>query len=989
MKRILLVSFVLLFTLSGTAWAQRTVSGEITDNNGDPLPGVSVVIKSTGQGQITNANGQYRIEVPNDQTILVFSFIGLKTQEIVVGARSAIDVVMEEDVTQLQEVVITGYGDIDKRTLTGSATTVDTKQIEQVPLGSFDQMLQGSAPGVLVRSGSGQPGAQANVLIRGVATFEGGTAPLYVIDGVRVSAADFESLNSNDIESINLLKDATSTALYGASGTNGVIVITTKRGKRDGTTVVRLSAQAGFSEPTRRPVEMMNAAQKLRYERDNQSGVGHVGTGSAAAPIPYTDAQIDSVAQFGVDWLDEVFRDRASFRNYELSMSGGNEKTSIYASLAYFDQEGILLNSRLRRGTARLNFSHSATDWLTIRNNVTIGFARSSFIDGAGAVYVGNPVVQSLLNAPYEPVFDPETGEYNLPTFGFNAVQEALINDFDNDQTRILNTFTLEAAVTDNITLISRSGVDLRTNVGNRYDAPGSYRAGIANSNGLQGYIDNSWGRRVGLTLTNMARYDKVFGGKHDVEVSLGTEFNRIRSESFSVEAQGFANELLRNIASAAEPVDIGGGSSESALLSYFALGQYSYDGKYNFTASFRVDGSSRFGVDNRFAPFWAVGASWNLHEEDFLSGIGVIDQLRIKANFGSQGNQPTALYANRALYGFGSSYNGQNGSTPVQLENAGLRWESQNLTEIGLDFSLFNSRLDAQITWYNRVTDRLLLGSPLSASTGFNDFNDNVGSLRNRGFEFLVNLDVVRSNGFIWGISANAALNQNEVLQLVPRNGNEDIITGSTIQRVGEPAQSYFDVQYAGVNPANGQPMYYTADGQLVPDALFDDNEAVVFAQSIPPRSGGFTNRFTYKGFELSALFTWQEGNRLLNNNNFFIESSGQFNQFNQTVRMLDEWRQPGDITDVPAFGSANRFSTRQLEDASFLRLRNVVLRYTLPKNWLSSLNISSFSVFAQGQNLLTFTRYTGPDPEFSGSVNGFEFPLARTYTFGVDMSF
>jgi len=990
MKKFLLLSFMLTFAFAfSDSWAQeRTVSGKVTSvTTGESLPGVNVVLKGTTTGTVTDIDGNYKLTVPSDGGTLVFSFIGLATEEAQIGSRSVIDLQMSDDVQELSEVVVTGYGSESKAKLSGSVSTVDARTIEQVPIASFEQILQGQSPGLLITSGSGQPGTNAvRVRIRGNGSINGGNDPLYVVDGVPIGNDDIATLNPNDFESVNVLKDASSTAIYGSRGANGVIVITTKGGRTDGTARVTYRTQYGISQLARENFDMMNSTEKIAFEQFVNRGP----TAGLDPNNPDDASELDRLRGINTNWRDVYLRDGTT-QSHEISLSGGDDKFKYFSSANYFDQEGTAINSDFERYTLRFNMYANATDKLRFGLNSSVGYSQSNFAPGAG-VNLANPFAAAYLANPYNRPFDPETGELLTGggLSGANSLERLLRNTDLQNEVKVVLSFFGEYEIIEGLNFRSTFGIDY-TQEDNEFFIPPNTFAGQNVGNGNQGQYGKDFFRDFQYVWTNILTYDFEIGSRHDFTVSAGTETIDNYFESFGFDGFGI-NPKLPNSLNGVTPGSadgfiptLGGIKTTNSLQSYFGILQYSLDDKYNLKLSLRRDGSSRFGEDNQFATLWSVGGSWNINRESFLSGSDFISNLKLRASYGVVGNQ-VGIGNFQALGTFGSvNYGPSTGLAPTGIGNPTLKWEIQNQANIGVDFGFLNDRITGNVDVYNSITDDLFIDTQLSRTTGFTVLETNAGQVRNRGIEFAVSAEVLRIGDFSWTLGGNISYNDNEILDLGQVSEFEQ---GTSIIREGLPIGSQFVVEWAGVNPANGQPLYRDLDGEVT--TTFDAGNAVAnFGTSEPPTIGGINTELRYKGFTLTGLMVFAEGYSRFNNQTFFQENPN-FAQFNLSRIMNTMWKQPGDITDIQSFAFGRQFSSKDIEDASFMRLRNVTLSYNFPSSLLQRVElIQSVRLFLQGQNLATWTEWTGFDPEDNNNIGQFEYPVPRTYTIGLDITF
>ncbi|WP_299702333.1 TonB-dependent receptor [uncultured Pontibacter sp.] len=989
MRKFLLMVFALVLCLAEQVMAQgRTISGTVTEQaTGQPLPGVSVIVKGTSTGVSTGVDGTYTLTIPANVTpetaILIFRQIGMTQQEIAIGNQTSISVAMSADTRQLSEVVVTGYTTQTQRETAGSVSTVKAEEIRQVPLASFDQSLQGRAPGILVQANSGQPGAAANVVIRGRGSILGSTEPLYIMDGVQISAADFSTLNPNDFESLTILKDASATSIYGSRGANGVVVITTRKGLA-GKTRINYDVQYGFSRAPENKLQVMNTEQKLQYELQRGN------------PYDWTDEELAELRQIDTNWEDVFFK-TGKTQSHTLSASGGNEKTTYFLSGSIFDQTGTVPNTKLERYTGRANVESNAGDF-NFGLNSTFGY--SDFTNTSEA----NTAISTPLNAirwsnPYERPYTEE-GEYTQMVSGQpNALQELLENRNLRQQLKgVGNVYVgYNAPFLEGLTLRTTWGGDFTGNETSAYVDPDTYSGAFAV--GRSGSFGRGYNRRFTYTGTTSASYNTQFGEDHTLTVALFNEIVNSRFRSFGFTGYGlggaFENEAgitPGNPENGFIPA-VGGSGTENALLSYFTNINYGFKDRYYITVGARRDGSSRFGEDRRFANFGSIGLSWIVSDEPFMEGLSnVFEDVKYKISYGSAGNQILLNaagvpldFASRELFGR-SVYGGAGGLGQAQLANPTLQWERKTTFNTGLEFTMLGGRLATTVEFYNSLTSDLFLDRQLSRTTGFSNLISNVGELRNRGVEFALSGDIIASENFTWSANVSATYNQSRVISLV--GDDEEIVTGITINRVGEPINSLYVVRYAGVNPDNGNAQYFTAEGEIT--EVYDPNDRVIVGTVEAPWFGGFGTALRFKGLELNTFFSFVRGNKLYNNDRNNVENPLYLGD-NLSVDLLNEWTPENRITNIPRPGNTYQDgTTRFVEDGDFLRLRNINLSYELPQSIYSGIGVSTIKLFAQGQNLVTWTDFRGFDPEVStGSLIGAQYPALRTVTFGLNVGF
>jgi TonB-linked SusC/RagA family outer membrane protein len=977
MKRLLLFITIIVSGFS-SAFAQRDVSGRVVDSrDGSPLKDVSVTVRGSRIGTTTDADGRFRISVPSNAA-LIFSSIGFNDQEVRVGNNSTIDVTLQFAQQNLQEVVITGYTIQNKRQVAGSVARINGDEIKLQPLGSFDKALQGKVAGLLSQSQSGQPGAAAEVTIRGKGSINGTNTPLYIIDGVQVNAADFATINPGDIESYNVLKDASSTAIYGSRGANGVIVITTKKGVA-GKTRVDYDFQYGFSELPKNKNALMNSADKLNYEVNYDRPEGK-------NPFGWSQAEIDSLSKLNYNIKDILFR-KGITSQHQLSASGGNEKTRFFLSGSIFDQQGIVLTTGLRRYTGRVNIENSFGNF-KVGLNATMGYSR---VRGTreNDQYIGSPLNAIRWFNPYINLYDAN-GDYQEDFLQGqpNPLRELLMNSGNSDEIKGVGSAYIEFNVPWVKGLKARTlwGGDFTEDEGFQYLDRATDQGG--QSNGGNGQVDRNWAKVFRYTGTTSLGYQRSFGD-HEINVSIFNEIIQSKSENFGFTGFGlvgpFKNEAGITPGSPTNgyiPV-VNGGGSQNGLLSYFIDGLYGYNKKYYISASARRDGSSRLTKDQRYANFGSAGLSWIMSEENFLKGTrNWLNLLKYKISYGSVGSQGIGDFSSRELLS-STVYNGVGGLLLTNLQRP-LTWERKVMFNTGIEFTTFKGRLGGTIEYYNNITKDLFLDRQLSRTSGFQSITNNLGKLQNRGIEVSLNADIVRLKNFTWSIDANYSYNKNKLLD---QNGLDQNVNGLFINKVGYPINSIYVVKYAGVDPATGDALYYKKDGKTTTN-VYNPDDRVIIGPIDPPQFGGVSNTFNYKGIELSVLLTYAFGNFIYNNDRFNVEQAGYWFS-NLDKAMLREWQQPGDITDIPSsFNEFHGETSRFVEKADYLRLRNVMLSYDLPKSLLDRLKIRSLRFFAQGQNLYVWHNFLGYDPEVvTGSLGGAQYPQLKTVTFGLHL--
>lgn len=937
----------------------------ISAEDNQPLIGVSVLEKGTTNGVITDMDGNYRLNVTKSPATLQFSYIGMTMVEKQVTGTSTINVTMENATQMVDEVVVVAYGVKKKGTIAGSVSVVKGDKIENTPTASFDQALQGKSAGLTVLQNTGEPSAAASFQIRGTNSINAGTAPLFIMDGVAISADDFSSINPNDIESFTVLKDASSTSIYGARAANGVIVITTKRGRTAEKGKIILRAQYGFSDLAYGKWDQMNTTERLNYEE--QIGLRVPGTYDREA-----------LERIDINWRDVIYNNNAPMYSYELSTSGGSNKFNYFVSAAYFGQEGIAVGSDFERYSVRANLEVRPVEWLKIGTNTSLSYEKIKEAD-EGDYNVVTPVSASKFMLPY---WNPyrEDGSWNGTNQ--NPLEWLDNNPVKRNRMKVLTSLFAELRPIEGLVLRTVGGLDASDNRLTATSNP-SYVPNYGS-----GTVAKSFERYSNLTWTNTANYTFTIKDDHNISLLLGQEAVINQSEGFNVTTRGQSNDKLLTMATATSATSWDDIVSEATYLSFFGRAEYNYSNKYYADFSVRRDGSSKFGKDARWANFWSVGAMWNLKSEDFLKDIDWLTNLQLIASIGTSGNSSIPNYDHTALFAAGPQYSGKTGIAPYSRGNENLTWEKLMTTNIGVKIGLFD-RLNLNVEFYNKKTTDMLMEVPVTFGNGFNTKWDNIGAMINRGVEFDVDADIIRTKDFTWNVSANASYNHNEITELYNGLDEYEISTTGLLLKVGHSYGEFHAVRYAGVNPANGDALWYTKDGELT--NRFSNEDRVLLGKSyVAPWQGGFGTTFSYKGIQLSALFSWVADRWMMNNDRFFDESNGTYAVYNQSAKLLNRWQKPGDITEIPRDGVQTQLDSHLVEDASFMRLKNLSLSYTFPQSLLKKTKvIERAKVFGQAQNLLTFTKFTGLDPESNLNMYRASYPLSRQFSFGIEVTF
>ena len=952
------------------------VSGVVTSaDDGLPMIGVGVMA-GPGNGVITSLDGEYLIEAAPGTT-LTFSSIGYQDQTVVVPQTEAFvhTVVMQSEAMTLDDVVVIAYGVRKKGTVAGSVSTVKSDKLENTPTAAFDQALQGQVAGLTVLSNSGEPSASASLTIRGTNSINSGTAPLYILDGVAISASDFNTINPADIESMSVLKDASSTSIYGARAANGVIVITTKRGRNMERPNINYRMQMGWSAIAAGKWDLMNTQERIQYEKE----IGMT-AGQDYAYLAKTD----------VNWMDVVFNDNAMLQSHEVSVSGATDKTNYYLSGGYYDQQGIAPGSLFERYSMRFNFEQQMADWFRMGTNTMFNFQNIEQAD-EGSYALVTPISASRFMLPY---WNPYNSDGSIASInkgewkgqGQNPMEWIENNPLSYKKYKVISTAFAEFTLYRNLVFKSQFSVDFSHVTGFSQSFP-SYLPNQGEGSASRNSSDG-----MNLQVTNTLTYRFDIDNTHDFNFLIGQEGQNYHSEAFGVATKGQTNDLLTDIQQGTRATSWNStASSDYSRMSFFGRAEYNYTDRFYADFSIRTDASSRFGKDNRWGAFWSVGTMWNLRNEEFMSAArNWLTFAQVSLSTGTSGNSEIPNYEHLALVAGGLDYIGNSGMAPMQPGNEELTWESTWTTNLGFHFGFWN-RMNVDLELYNKQTSDMLMQVPLSyaQSNGYGYKWDNVGGMVNRGAEINLTGTVVQVNDFSWSLNANVSYNFNKITELY--NGVKEYERGETSTKlvVGHPLGEFYINRYAGVNPANGDALWYDKNGKVT-NELRDEDKVLLGKTYIAPWQGGFGTALSWKGLSLTAQFSWVADRWMLNNDRYFDESNGRFASYNQSRRLLNRWKNPGDITDIPRHGEYTEFDSRLLEDASFLRLKNVNLAYSFPAELLKkSRIIRGLRVYAQAQNLLTFTNFSGLDPEGTTNLYAAQYPMSRQFTFGLDLMF
>lgn len=1019
----------------------RFITGQVTDQaDGLPLPGVNIQVKETAIGTITDVDGNYELRVPGDSSILVFTFVGYTPREVMVGGQSVVNVALAQEAEVLDDVVVIAYGQVRKSDLTGSVSSISGEDLLRTAPTSLDQALQGRAAGVQVTQVSGRPGGETSIRIRGSSSINAGNEPLYVIDGMLITSDNSQTnaggtagsslnglsaINPSDIESIEILKDASATAMYGSRGANGVVLITTKRGK-EGRSSVSLDAYYGLQE-VQRQLDML----------DGEGFANYINAYNRDAGFPVDPRYLipDKIGA-GTDWQEAIFQ-RAPMQSYQLSALGGNANTQYSVSGGYFLQEGIILNSDFERYNLRANLDQKVSDRFKVGTSISLSHINSRGVltgaqsPGTGVLLPG-ATASALLFPPTLPVLDEsEPGGYT----------------FEDDRGRNLPNPAADAAETDNISKNSRvignaygilrlaEGLHLKGSVGidaysvkeNRFVPNFLKRTEANNGEAVVATVDGfTW-----LTEYTL-NYKRTFGEKHAVDALAGATFQGFQSERLFTFALDFPDNRTgyHNLGAALNPQPPANGESSWGIISYLGRVNYTLNDKYLFTLTGRLDGASKFGEDSKYGFFPSGSVAWKLHQEPFIAELGLFTSLKARLSYGIIGNQEIGPFGSLATVGpIGQGvFNNDEpyiGQEPLRYPNPGLKWERTNQADFGVDAEFLDGRIAFTADLYQKNTTDLLLFAPLPTTTGFSSYLANIGGLKNQGFEVAVNSRNT-TGAFLWQTNLNFSANRNEITELasdgdIPVPGVLQVPAGWSILRVGQPLGTFFGLRSAGIfqsdaeaqssptlrgqNAEAGDRRYEDingrdAEGNLTgqPDGVIDEADRTIIGNANPDFIWGLTNTFSFKGIDLSVFIQGVHGNELVNAYLFEIGTmAGETNVLAEFWENRWTEENPSDVYPKVNPNERNIFSDAQVEDGSFIRIKNITLGYTLPQQWLAKAGMRSARLYVTVNNLFTLTDYRGYDPEINAfgqnnllqGIDYGSYPLARTAIVGVQLGF
>lgn len=1032
MRKLSLLACALL--LGGAAYAQNmTVKGKVTAN-GLEMPGVTVSVKGTAGGTITSLDGDFTIKA-DAGSVLVFSFIGYETVEVPVKGNGPINVELREKTTDLDEVVIAvPYGTAKKSTFTGSAGVVDKKIIANSQVASVSQALQGSVAGLQSFSASGQPGEDATILIRGVGSVNASTTPLYVVDGVPYDGA-LSSISNQDIASITVLKDAAAASLYGSRAANGVVMITTKQGSKKSAPSIEISAKYGFSDRAVKDYEQVSTEQYFMLEWEairnmrmnlkknpdtpeaaaayatqnlilNYIGINPYGT---AYPQPIgTDGKLIEGARllWNDSWEDALSQD-AHYTDLSARVSGGSENSQYYFSLGYMDNQGAYIGSGFKRYTLRANITSDLTKWLQVGVNVGLTHSIQDFPKSDDSS-LGNVVLAARSIPSFYPVYerDPETGAYVLDEngqrvydygkyrhgsyAGYNQAQSMLYdkNEIKRDAASVRG--YLQVTPIEGLTYKMSLNIDYNSRFTHDYANPTYGKEPVTGS------VSKRNTRTTGMTFNNVVNWEHTFGEVHNVRLMAGQEYYEFNTSNFGGSRSNVITDGYFEPDVASTLTGFSGNSDQYKLLSYFGQAEYNYAQKYFASVSMRADGSSRFHPDNRWGAFWSFGGSWKIGREAFVEEAAGswLSDLTLRASYGAQGNDNVGYYAYQALYGIGS-FLGETALTTSRLDTPELSWETNLNANIGLDFSLWSNRLFGTVEWFQRTSKDLLFARDLVPSSGFSSIDDNIGKVRNYGWEFTLGGTPILTRDWTWRLSVNATTYKNEIVSIPT-----DVMWSGTKKWVkGGSLYDFWMYEWAGVDPETGDAQWYMTDtetGERVKTTNYGSltsQDKVKVGNALPKVSGGFQSDLTWRDLSLSMTFAYSIGNKIYNRDKASLMGVSGANGSTMSKDLLNRWTPENTQTDVPRleYDQTSYFtsaSTRWLVDGSYLRLKTVTLNYNLPKKWIQPAMLKDVSIYVQGENLLTFSKQQGLDPEQAlGGVTYWRYPAMKTLSFGINV--
>lgn len=988
--------FACLFLSIGMAMAQTHVSGIVTSSeDGEPVIGATVkVVGSQTAGTVTDIEGRFSLSVSKPGVELEFSSIGMVSKRV--KASENMTVVLQVDSHTLEQVVITGYGSAKKLgSVVGSIASVDKKKLESIVTPNFTDALAGQVSGLSVLSEAGDPSQSATIRLRGINSIQSSSQPLFILDGAPIDAAFYATLNPADIESITVLKDAASTAIYGARAANGVIVLTSKQGKYSEQVSLSVRAQYGIAGPTSDGVEMMNSKQYVKF-RDL---IGQ----------PVSDEVRTLVDKYNINtnWRDEMIDNAAPTLDVNATMQGGGQTVNYYISFNHHKQDGLIEMSKMHRNTLNARINARLNRFFKIGFTTNLGvqrYSQNAEWSASGTIYAANPLVFARKAMPFDTPYQYTIDENGKMIKGDRAIglkYSGIVMPwwYNAHRNFYRNKLTLNTSVTETFTplegltfqaLQSINGLESMNH--GSYSPYDAFVDGMGNKiDAMKGSVSASTSRYYQFTLSHTAEWRKQFGD-HYVGILLGEETRIERSRGLSAYSEGQTDSrlLLLPHGTTVTPGDLGDSFGEEVANSLFANAEYNYKEKYYVTGSIRRDGSSKFAPGHRWGTFWSAGAKWDLKKEDFLKDVEWLNDLSLSVNYGTTGNDSgTGSYSYLGSYGVGGLYNGESSLGIASMSNPDLTWETTAKWNVGLNFSIFD-RAHFQVDFYRNKSTDMLMSIPYSMTTGFSSGIGNVAAMTNTGVEANVDVDILKTKDFYWSFKANVGYNKNEITELF--QGRDEYVLASTGLKmaVGHAYGEFYQVRFAGVDPQTGAPLYYDKDGNKT--KKFNEERDAVFLgkKRYAPWTGGFGTNFRYKNVSLIADFAWVAGKYMLINDDYFIANPQLATGWNQRVEMLNIWTTPGQITDIPGAKYDVQFTDQMLQNASFLRMKTLSIQYEFPKKWMQATRyIKGVKVFGIARNLFTITPFEGYDPEPDQNLVQFNYPNTRQFVFGAEISF
>ncbi|MGM9747206.1 MAG: SusC/RagA family TonB-linked outer membrane protein [Candidatus Cryptobacteroides sp.] len=986
-----MLTFLLLGYAADCAFAQTLeVRGAVTDaQTGEAVPFAAIRVKGTDTGASTDADGRFTIAVAPD-AVLNFSSIGYLDTDVKVAGKKELNVTLQPDSEMLESTVVIGYGSAQKiGNIVGSVTTVNSEDLATRPSANIGDALQGKVAGLQVFSTSGEPSKSVAMQIRGTTSLNLSTAPLYILDGVPVSSSIFSSISPLDIENISILKDASSTAIYGSRAANGVIFITTKKGKKGEKATVSLRAQYGISMLTNYNLDMMNSEQLFEFEE-------------MCVPALKTDPQYQARKAFTLgnginfDWTDYLYDKYAPTVQADLSLRGASDKSDYYVSLGYYNEEGTAkINSGMQRFTFRANLNAKFTDWFKFGFNLGLTYSESSSV--VTGWYIQSPIMQAVTGLPY---YTPYNLVFNEDgTFTYGEVME--IYPFNNQQLDLLEYYKKNTNKSKNAGLVGQTyfqftpvkGLTIRA--AQAIDATDGFGEAIYLPSyqpmKQRGTVNNSFSRYYQLSSTNTIEYKTGFSTKNFFTILLGHESIYKNVQDFGAIGTGLTDDRLHEFGSTTDIVSWNGGTMASAFNSFFANLNYNYCGRYFLDASVRTDGASLFGKNHKYATFYSVGLMWKIKNESFMQNASFVDDLNLNVSYGTTGNSGlSSWYAHLGLVGTGSKYNGNGGLGLAQVPNEDLTWETVSIFNVSLTGRLFN-RVSFDLQAYSKQSSDLLMELPFSGTTGHSYSWGNVASLNNSGFDGMVSVDIIHNRDFYWNITANVNYNRNKITKLYQGLNELAFPSMGLKYEVGKSSSLCYTYISAGVDPQTGEPMWYDRNGNKVKEYSEDLMQFWEGHDSVSPWSGGFSTNFSWKGIGLSADFSWIGDRWIFMNERYYTMNTANLFNTNFETKMLNMWTTPGQETDVPKYGTQYRIDTSIYSNAAFLRLKNLTLSYSFPTPLIQKSHVlEGVKLYFTGRNLWTYTKFAGYDPEV-GAGNGTTgfYPNSRQFVIGAELVF